>query len=113
MAGDTVHWYLQCPETYGMVLDEITLRAKNGAPTSALGTYLLTGTKTGAVNVLGAANFNLETLADDVPANVALSATFANRVLADGEEVDFSFASNNADLTGDYIIITVGYRTRG
>lgn len=76
------------------------------AGASVAGTYLFTATGAGN-NLLAAANYNLESMVNatltssqTTPA-LALTGTAADLTLAEGDVVDLSFVSNNADLTGE------------
>ena len=65
---------------------------------SAAGTYLFTATGDG--NSLIASTYDLETLTATTLTDVTLSTTTADLSMSAGDVVNFTFTSNNADLTG-------------
>jgi hypothetical protein len=69
-------------------------------PVSTLGTVLLTFKKNGGNTVLGAANFNAETLVAETWTTMTLTGTAADLAFVEGDYVECKIVSNNADMTG-------------
>lgn len=81
-------------------------------PSSAGGTVLATATG-GGTNLLAAANFDLEGQAAGVVSSPALSATAADLQLDQGDIIDVTMTSNNADMangTDQRVVVEVERR---
>ncbi len=106
--ADTIHlmWFPAAPIT----VTAINLYAVT-SPNSAGGTYLFSITGAGN-NLISAATFDIESLVNVTLTPMTLTLTVADLDLAAGATVDFSFASNNADLTGAGLYAQICFRTR-
>jgi hypothetical protein len=83
------------------------------APTTA-GTYTLAiQDETGAANLLGAATANLDaTITANTALALTLTATAADRSLAQNDVVSFTVVSDNGDLVGEGLIVQLRYDAR-
>lgn len=105
--GNTLNLYFIPRQA--VTITEITVWAVT-APASASGTYLLTAAKNGSNNLLSAANFDLETITNLTHSAPALTGTAADLNLnGTTDYAKLTFTSNNADLTGAGLRVTVKY----
>lgn len=81
------------------------------APASAGGTYTL-AVDGGGNNLLGAATFDLEGLTDATVEALTLTSTTADLTLSADDVVKLDLVSNNADLTGDDLVIVIEWAHR-
>ena len=93
--GNTLYLKFFSPES--IAVKNIKLYSETSLG-SAAGTYLFTATGDG--NSLIASTYDLETLAATTLTDVTLSTTTADLSMSAGDVVNFTFTSNNADLTG-------------
>lgn len=76
-------------------------------PASALGTYLLTAAKSTGANLLSAVSYDLESLLALTRTSLGLTATLADRTFTTAQWADFTFTSNNLDLTGSGLMLVI------
>lgn len=81
------------------------------APASAGGVYTL-AVAGGGNNLLSTASFNLETLVGGTVSEMTLTTTSANLTLDENDLLALSLVSDNADLTGDTLVIMVEWAHR-
>lgn len=103
--GNTIIYRYFAP--YDLVVVGIKVYALT-APVAATGTYLFSAAGN-AVNLLSAANYDLELLVSDTLTSIPL-AVIGNRYLSTGQKFEFTFASDSGDLTGAGLYLQLLYQ---